>query len=316
MSILSNAIDSIVLGLQDFESSDDRRLVSCTRNLFSGILLLFKYKLAILSPDGSNEVLLKQRVYPSLDPKGNLLWKGKGKRTVDVNQIKERFDALGISVDWERVRRIGEYRNDIEHYYSELKRESVESIVSSSFLIIRDFISIHLNDDPRKLLGEFAWKVLLEVSEVYEKEKKECVDKLEGLDWKSPTVFEAVGSFACTRCGSDLITVRQVPENIEEAEFECRICNKTYDYRSIVEESLKRYYSAASYFSQADGEESLLTTCPFCFGESYLYSEKICGICGESAAHTCERCGNTIPPEEINDGSLCGYCSHIMGKEN
>lgn len=59
MSILQNAIDSIALGIEDYNSSDSRRLISCTRNLFAGILLLFKHKLAILSPPGSDEVLIK-----------------------------------------------------------------------------------------------------------------------------------------------------------------------------------------------------------------------------------------------------------------
>ena len=31
MNILNNAIDSINLGLEDYESSDHRRLISCTR---------------------------------------------------------------------------------------------------------------------------------------------------------------------------------------------------------------------------------------------------------------------------------------------
>ena len=46
--ILKNAVDSISLGIEDYqlgigdcESSDPRRLVSCTRNLFAGIILLF-----------------------------------------------------------------------------------------------------------------------------------------------------------------------------------------------------------------------------------------------------------------------------------
>ena len=62
MSILQNAIDSIVLGLEDFESSDHKRIISCVRNLFAGILLLFKYKLVLLSLPDSNEVLIKQEI--------------------------------------------------------------------------------------------------------------------------------------------------------------------------------------------------------------------------------------------------------------
>lgn len=94
MSILNNAIDSIILGLEDYESSDHRRLISCARNIFVGILLLFKHKLSILSPEDSDEVLVKQQVLPKKDPTGKIVWEGKGKKTVDVNQIKERFESL------------------------------------------------------------------------------------------------------------------------------------------------------------------------------------------------------------------------------
>jgi hypothetical protein len=58
MSILSNAVDSISLGIEDFQSQDQRRLISCTRNLFAGVLLLFKHRLVQMSPAGSNEVLM------------------------------------------------------------------------------------------------------------------------------------------------------------------------------------------------------------------------------------------------------------------
>ncbi len=45
MTILNNAIDSIQLGIEDYEliGENPKRLISCTRNLFSGILLLFKH---------------------------------------------------------------------------------------------------------------------------------------------------------------------------------------------------------------------------------------------------------------------------------
>jgi hypothetical protein len=33
VSILKNAVDSIAIGLEDFSSSDQRRVISCTRNI-------------------------------------------------------------------------------------------------------------------------------------------------------------------------------------------------------------------------------------------------------------------------------------------
>jgi hypothetical protein len=37
MSILKNAIDSIQVGIEDYENSDDRRSVSSVRNISAGI---------------------------------------------------------------------------------------------------------------------------------------------------------------------------------------------------------------------------------------------------------------------------------------
>ena len=108
--ILKNAVDSISLGIEDYqlgtgncESSDPRRLVSCTRNLFAGIILLFKHKLAKLSPPGSDEVLIKQRILPIRNSEGNIEWQGRQgrrKKTVGVQEICERFKNIGILIDW------------------------------------------------------------------------------------------------------------------------------------------------------------------------------------------------------------------------
>ena len=106
VSILKNAIDSIAIGLEDYESTDQRRIVSSTRNIFAGILLLFKHKLCELSPPDSDEALIKQRVLPRLDATGAVNWIGKGKKTVDVINIEDRFKSLGIEVDWDRIKRI------------------------------------------------------------------------------------------------------------------------------------------------------------------------------------------------------------------
>lgn len=153
MTILQNALDSIALGVEDYENSDPRRIISCTRNLFAGILLLFKHKLSLLSPPDSDEVLTKQQILPTLDSVTGLQWQGKGKKTVDVQQIRERFDSLGVMVDWKRVDQINKYRNDIEHYFSTLSQDAVRSLITDSFIVIRDFIRDQLNQDLLTLLG-------------------------------------------------------------------------------------------------------------------------------------------------------------------
>jgi len=315
MSILKNAIDSIAIGLEDYQSPDERRIVSSTRNIFAGILLLFKHKLCELSPPDTDEALIKQRVLPEMDATGAVQWIGKGKKTVDVQNIKERFESLDISVDWKRLERINKYRNDIEHYYSSLNAQSVQRLISDSFIIIRDFISEHLKEDPKEVLGDEAWSVLIEVNEVHEKEKEECCAALETLDYFSDEILNAFEIYSCAECGSGLIMPQERNADAIEVAFECKSCGKTLPYEDIVKPAISNYYSHEVYLSHTDGGDSPITDCPECDG-IYLYNEGVCSSCGHVAEHECQRCGSKIMPEELYAEPFCGYCAHVMSKDD
>ncbi len=315
MSILKNAIDSIAIGLEDYSSPDQRRVISCTRNLFAGILLLFKHKLSVLSPVNSDEVLIKQRVLPVLD-NDQLEWTGKGNKTVDVQGIKDRLESLDIRVDWKRIEKINNFRNDIEHYYSDLKHEAIRSLISDCFIIINDFIRNHLEEDPKELLGEAAWTVLIEVNEVYEREKAECTAALQNLEFLDEEILNAFKGYSCDICGSGLIKPSDLKRNAENAEYICQSCGREFLYEEIVSEALMGYYSFATYLSHTDGEDTPLVDCPECGEMTYLYEKSICASCGYVAEHQCQRCGSPILPEELSSKPFCGYCAHAMSKND
>ena len=314
MSILNNAIDSIAIGLEDFESTDERRIVSSTRNIFAGILLLFKHKLCELSPENSDEALIKQRVLPEIDATGAVNWIGKGNKTVDVQNIKERFESLGITVEWKRLERINRYRNDIEHYYSTMNNESVQQLISDSFIIIRNFIVDELDGDPRELLGEEYWKILVDVNEVYEQEKQECDLSLEKLDYFSSEILSSLQAYNCNECGSGLLESTSDTGQAVEASFKCRSCENELHYENIVNDAVNDFFADDMYLSHKDGGDTPVIDCPSCFDGSYLYHEGVCVACGDSASHECTRCFATIPPEEISDDDVCGYCAHVWAK--
>lgn len=313
MSILQNALDSIAVGLEDYESTDDRRIISSTRNIFAGILLLFKHKLCELSPQDSDESLIKQRVLPELDATGAVNWIGKGKKTVDVQNIKDRFESLNISVDWKRLERINRYRNDIEHYYSTLNSDSVKQLISDSFIIIRDFIVDELSEDPRSILGEEYWKILVEVNEVYAKEKQECDSTLEKLSYYTDEILYALQKHHCSECGSGLLETYYLGE-AAEATFKCRACETETHYDDVVNDAVNEFYSYEAYSSHKDGGDTPIVDCPLCGFGTYIVHEGICVSCCGSATHECARCGGNIPPEELSDGNLCGYCAHMWEK--
>src|SRR6187402_1722820 len=99
--LLENALDSIRVGVQAYESHERAQLLSAVRNLHSGVLLLYKEALRRMSPDGTEEVLVKERIEPRLVD-GKLTFIGTGRHTATTGTIKSRFKALGIATDWAR----------------------------------------------------------------------------------------------------------------------------------------------------------------------------------------------------------------------
>jgi hypothetical protein len=66
MDLLSNAISSIRLGVEDYRKGSSDRMLSSVRNLHAGVLLLYKEALRRKSPPDSNDVLVKAQIRPKL----------------------------------------------------------------------------------------------------------------------------------------------------------------------------------------------------------------------------------------------------------
>lgn len=317
MKLLQIAIDSIALGVEDYQNKDPRRLLSATRNLFAGILLLFKHRLSELSPPGSEEVLIKRDARPLKDPKtGQIVWRGCGTKTVDVQQIKDRFEGLGIKVDWDRTGKINKHRNEIEHYHSGSTQDAVRSVLSDSFIVIRDFVCLELRQDPMKLLGQDTWQALISVAEVYEKEKKACVDRIETIDWQHDSLLDAIVDYSCSKCGSGLIDVTTTTKDRESVEFKCRSCGKTWGFEEMAELAISDCFASANFRSLKDGGEEATVMCPNCNSDTYILENDVCVVCGESMERECQRCGGRIPACELDGSGFCSWCNHMMSKDD
>lgn len=315
MSILQNAIDSIAIGLEDFSSSDDRRLISCTRNVYAGLLLLFKHKLTTLDSPDSNEALLKQSVQPTINSNGKVQWKGRGLKTVDLQSIQDRFRSLDIDLDWKRMEHIRSFRNEIEHYFTTRNRQAIRSLLSDCFLIMNDFIRSHLSTDPKVLLGETSWSQLLQVNQVYKAEKEACDAGLATLTYFHDIILKALTEYTCDACGSDLIAPSDTDGDAETKCFICKSCDESLPYDAIVKRAISEYFRYEVYLSHTDGNEIPLADCPECDGV-YLYGERVCSGCGTSVEQYCQRCSAPIPPEELAFSPFCGYCAHVISRED
>lgn len=316
MSILNNAVDSIILGVEDYQSPEPRRLLSATRNLVAGILLLYKHKLATLSPPDSDEALIKQRVVPVVNANDTVSWRGCGSKTVDVQHIRERCVSLGISVDWNRLERIVNARNDIEHYFPTLSQVALRSLIADTFLLISDFVRAHLNQDPLSLLGAATWNVLTKVAEVYEKEKADCAARIKTVDWHYTQLQDAILDWHCPNCGSGLIDVESTGVDRWQSSFQCRACGKQWDFERGAESAVAKFLASQNHHSYKDGGEPVTILCPNCSHETYDLEEDVCLLCEKSVERECRRCGMTIPAEEIDGGGLCSYCSYVMSKND
>ena len=107
--------------------------------------------------------------------------------------------------------------------------------------------------DPRELLGDQYWSILVSRAEVYQKEKKECLESLDAVDWQSEVLLEAFGDMTCPECDSDLIALENQPVELNDARLRCRSCGESWDYEDAVEEAISQYESSRSYRNYKDG---------------------------------------------------------------
>jgi hypothetical protein len=237
---------------------DDRRYLSAVRNICAGILLLYKEKLKRLSPEHDKEVLIKQSIVPICDDQGNISFVGDGEKTVDVHTIEKRFKSLKINYDWSGFKELNTLRNNIEHYYTEKSSSAVREVIVKSFLIIKDFISQYLEEEPFNLLGEECWQTLLETEGVYKAEEENCRQSWENLGFKSSVLEHIVENIRCDVCHSNLMKA-QYKSNIFTS-LRCSSCNDCVKLNDGVE------VNGSSYDDPED--EDIFANCNNCKTES------------------------------------------------
>jgi hypothetical protein len=315
MSILNNAIESIQVGVEDYLTNDRRRYLSAVRNICAGILLLYKEKLCQLSLSLDKEILIKKDIRPSYDNEGNVIFVGKGKKTVDVPEIKERFNSLGIKVDWKKFDELNQLRNEIEHYYTDKSPDAVLEIVAKSFVLIRDFINEHLEKKPHQLLGDECWQALLKKADVYAAEEAACKQSLAKIDWHYQTLKKAVNKMRCPACRSSLIKTEDEGEYETSTILICSSCGEEFEFGDVVEQCLSDSLAAETYTAIKDGGEAPLHQCPGCDHNTYMLYEEHCALCDyEQEYLECEMCGTTLSLDEQSLEGYCSYCDHKLDK--
>lgn len=312
MSVLDNAIDAIEAGFEDFTEGSQRRLKSAVRNVHAGLLLIFKHKLIELSPPGSDDLLIREKLVPILSSSGQVEFRGTGNKTVDVQSIKERFKSLGVTVDWKDFDEINRIRNELEHHYTKATIQQIKEVLAKAFSVATKFVAKNFaNLDLREKLSRSTWEGLLEIKTVYDAELEKCKQSWREFDHVSEYVLDHVESFSCPNCCSDLMLFTKA---CDEPHACCRSCGETLGNEKIAIAIVAEPGGSSAYSAIKDGGTQEITDCPECGEFAFIMSEGYCVSCECELSTECKRCGADIIAEEMSDTGYCGWCDHMREK--
>ncbi|TXI45042.1 hypothetical protein [Methylophilus sp.] len=326
-----NALTSIRLGIEDFQRSqipfdqggDPERALSAIRNLFAGVLLLFKYKIATSVDDPEHAATLifnPPEVLPQADGHGGVEWQPVGnfkKTTIDVTTIKKRFDGFGIEMDWETIDKLQECRNHLEHLHPANTLGEVADFVAELFPILRDFVHSEMNEQPADLLGG-AWPIMLKHHTFFIDTIKECAEA-----WTEAAVPKLIQPWLekcqCEACGSSLIRPDsddlddglQVDEDDITFRYECVACG----YRDLIAPLIIKSLSNDFDYDPRDGGEPSVERCDECQRDTFVIHEQQCLWCEvELDYKECNVCEEPLRQDDQANGGLCGYHHHVYEK--
>ena len=306
--IIDNGLNSIRVGLEDYEqaleANDDARLTSAVRNVYAGILILAKGKLYELSPADTRGILIRV-VRPKLVD-GRIELVPDGRKTIGYEEIKQRFRHFALSLDWTRIERVRDIRNDLEHFYHAGARSNVQEALADAAIVIRSLLTL-LNLDPICDLGGRWWAILLRNESLFADELANCRETLSKIGWINQSAAEASEHFTCEECGSPLI--RQLHgDNKEQDDIyaSCVACGAQSEVKAVMEHAVTQRYFREIYEAHTRGGELPVVRCPKCRLYALVIEAKECAVCGNNLGPSsawCEICHNPMSADEQRTNS-------------
>jgi hypothetical protein len=315
-SLFDNAIQSIQLGVEDYQANDPKRALSAVRNFYAGTLLLAKEVLVRAAPKADPRDVIGARYKPIPDGSGGIEFAAVADKTIDFSDIGKRFKDFDLSIDQSALQDLNRIRNDIEHLYTNAAHDTVLEAMARAFPVVVDLFRL-AGEEPHTALGH-CWHVMLEVRAVYERELADCRRTFDGVDWKSPSV--ASTALSCPERQSHLVARKDMTKSHHEyADAECRACGAKISADKLIEHALETYFDVESYIAAKDGGEQPLYLCPECAVKAYVIweDENGCAWCGLSLGE-CLRCSTGLTPDSVSAEStrMCSYCDHVMSKDD
>lgn len=304
-TILTNAIVSIKLGIEDYLSEDRRRALPALRNISAGILLLFKEKLVRLAPD---ETLIK-RDFHLVWADGKASWSARGDKTIDYQGIKDRFKLVGLSFDFRDTDAIVNQRNRIEHYVADLPVKTLRGTVAKAVTVISRFCREHLGEEAAAIFGPETWEVLLAEQAINGVEAQACRERMSRVKWPYPELETIITeNHTCGSCGSSLVSPIDPNASFDELRFSCVSCGVTESYMGAMEPAFASWAAGENYKSIKDGGDAVNDDCDECSSDMVIASRGYCVACGYEHYTTCAGCGQVF-----RMGHYCEYCDAMDG---
>lgn len=311
--LFDNAVESIVVGIEDYRRNSRPRALSAVRNFYAGTLLLAKEVLVRKVPNADPDDILGAKYKPVSDGAGGVNYETVGRATIDFAQVGERFSDFGLGISHAELKDLNRIRNDIEHLYTNAAVDAVREAIAKAFPVVVELFRL-AEEDPREVLGD-AWQTMLEVRSVYERELEQCEMTFERVDWKSEALAEAPK--VCPECGSHLVEQTD-PENTkyENAKARCRACGEEIEAEKLVETAIDEHLSL-SHRDIKYGAEPDHTNCHECSLKTYVLAENKCVWC-RATLGTCLICDEQLTPDNKDpDGdNLCSYHAHVLSKDD
>ncbi|WP_169293972.1 hypothetical protein [Advenella sp. EE-W14] len=326
-----NALTSIRLGIEDFQRSqltmaqggDPARTLSAIRNLFAGVLLLFKYKIAISvdnPEDAATLIFNPPEVLPKSDGNGGIKWHPMGnfkRTTIDVSTIKKRFESFDIDVDWKTIDTLQECRNHLEHLHPAHTLGQVADFIAELFPILHDFVEKQLNEKPAELLGK-SWEIMLEHHNFFISTRAAC-----NTAWAEADIPELMQDYLdkcqCKECGSSLLRPHledidneaSVQEQDKFFRYDCVACG----HSDLIAPLMIKELNKEHYYDPRDGGEPDVETCLTCRRDTFVVSEQHCLWCEAELDYTkCSICEEPLRQDDQFNNGMCGYHSHVYEK--
>lgn len=315
-TLFKNAIQSLQLGIEDYQANDPKRALSAVRNFYAGVLLLAKEVLVRAAPSADPEDILGANYKPVPDGKGGVDYAKTSHRTIDFTELGRRFRDFNLPIDQGALNDLSRIRNDVEHLYTNAEPQTVREAIAKTFPVVVDLFRL-AGEEPREWLGD-SWLFFLNIRAVYERELDQCRKSFEGIDWRSQSLSEAAR--ICPECQSHLVERTNLNDPCHQnIEAKCRACGVDIDAEKLIETALEEHFAFESHVAGKDGGERPLYTCPECSLETYVIfnGENGCAWCEESLEE-CGICHVALTPENVawDNSHLCGYCDNLLSKDD